>query len=635
MEIDSKIVLTNEFDIQLIHTTHEIFTKVQNQEFNSNNKQFYQNQQQIKSNFRNVVSEYSVAIRNLIDSSLEDENDSEKGEDTSSERARLLTIEQLLSLFGVAFFQMDEKSNPGYYLASWMNYCYKQVIAGMVTELSGFGGKNENHLEVFLKLILTGRVEDARALIRIIRTREHKNNKVHIFALNQLDQVLMQYNVILSDSVSYPSRMDQFQQNQVVQSLAKISTEVGPDSEGLFAVEALKLMSGNAEPEKYAELCSSSESTDFIAPWFFDLLSHLLLTSPTSKTSQLSEIAEQLILSSYKDKNYPVLDILVLRILSRDASNLVDTFCESNDNWWLAAVLLDLLFQSNVEIPDAPHGLDFQEKRKLVMLEFAKTISTKPGNLKISLDFIIAAYDKSSDSEDCEIIDIIKTMLEAPEMSVNLTEKERIRVYHTILNTKILPQQIAEDYAAFIGKNEEKTAISVQWSIRSSDLNQLETKIVDSALTDIENFNQLKSACEQFQGVHFQRHTLNTKIVECVLNYVSSNNKSFLIDLLQSCSNELTGLVRLDILKELNALLYDTNTAATIDTEFLDKTSFSNLTCGSVAERETAVLTKIECLDLMRVLEKLKRKQNMAYNDLFDRFKKQLMGTYAHAVVNN
>merc|ERR1711976_672744 len=213
----------------------------------------------------------------------------------------------------------------------------------------------------------------------------------------------------------------------------------------------------------------------------------------------------------------------------------------------------------------------------------------------------IAAYDKTDSSEDHEIIDLIKSILESPEMSLNISEKERIRVYHTILSFKILPQQIAEDYAAFIGKNEtDNIATSLQWSIRSSDLNQLETKIVDSTFTGIENFKQLKSVCEQFSGIHFQRHTLNTKIVESVLNYGSTNNKTFLIDILQSNSNELTGIVRLDILKELNSILYDTNTATSIDTDFLEKESMTSVI--SVPEAETPILTKTECLDLMRIL---------------------------------
>ena len=179
-------------------------------------------------------------------------------------------------------------------------------MSNMVSELSGFGERNENHLEVFLKLILTGRIEDARALARIIKSREHKNNKAHIFALNQLDQVLMQFNVILSDSVSYASRMEHFQQNQVFQALAKIKTEFANEceSESLFAVEALSLLSGNSEPEKYEELCGSENETDVITPWFFHLLSKLLLTSPNTKTSQLSGTAEQLILGAYNDKNY-------------------------------------------------------------------------------------------------------------------------------------------------------------------------------------------------------------------------------------------------------------------------------------------------------------------------------------------
>merc|ERR1711893_405238 len=114
----------------------------------------------------------------------------------------------------------------------------------MVSELSGFGGRNENHLEVFLKLFLTGRIEDARALARIIKSREHRNNKAHIFALNQLDQVLMQFNVILSDSVSYASRMEHFQQNQVFQALAKIKTEFANEceSESLFLLLLLLLL---------------------------------------------------------------------------------------------------------------------------------------------------------------------------------------------------------------------------------------------------------------------------------------------------------------------------------------------------------------------------------------------------------
>ena len=152
METDSKIFLTTDLDIQLIQATHEIFTKVQNQEYNVTDKQFYQNQQQIKSNYRKVVSEYSQAIRSLIDN---DENVEhfENLEELKSEKSRLLVIEQLLSLFGVVFFQLEEKSNPGFHLANWLNYCYKQEIANLVKSLSGFGGKNNNHLEVFLKLI--------------------------------------------------------------------------------------------------------------------------------------------------------------------------------------------------------------------------------------------------------------------------------------------------------------------------------------------------------------------------------------------------------------------------------------------------------------------------------------------------
>ena len=110
MEVESnKISLTNEFDIQLIHATHPIFSKVQSLQFDAKGKKIYHNQQQIKSQYRKLVAEYSTAIRELVD-------------DSDSEDCQLLTIEQLLSLAGVAFFQLEENANPGYHLASWANY---------------------------------------------------------------------------------------------------------------------------------------------------------------------------------------------------------------------------------------------------------------------------------------------------------------------------------------------------------------------------------------------------------------------------------------------------------------------------------------------------------------------------------
>merc|ERR1712178_481723 len=113
---------------------------------------------------------------------------------------------------------------------------------------------------------------------------------------------------------------------------------------------------------------------------------------------------------------------------------------------------------------------------------------------------------------------------------------------------------------------------------------------------------------------------------------MGTKNKSNLIAILENRSNELTNLVRMDVLKELNTLLYNTDTVGSIDTEFLEK---SEISIGSVKGEETdgPVLNRKECLDMMRVLEKMRRKQNMQYNDLFDRFKKQLMGTFANAVV--
>merc|ERR1711974_556176 len=132
----------------------------------------------------------------------------------------------------------------------------------------------------------------------------------------------------------------------------------------------------------------------------------------------------------------------------------------------------------------------------------AQTLSNKPANLKICVDYIIACCD-----DDAEIVELIRNMFNHPQLSTDLPETSRIRVYHTLLNYKMLPRQLAEEYAMHIGKQEVDAVVGLQWSIRSDDLRQLESQIVDSCLASVENFQELQKTCEQFNGIHFQRHT--------------------------------------------------------------------------------------------------------------------------------
>jgi len=281
--------------------------------------------------------------------------------------------------------------------------------------------------------------------------------------------------------------------------------------------------------------------------------------------------------------------------------------------------VLDLLFHSDVIMMDSPHGEDFYEKRKSVAFDLAQTLASRPANLKICIDYIIAA---SRDDE--EIITLLRQILSNKRMSVDLPETSRVRVYHTLINYKMLPRQIAEEYAMSIGEKESSPAEALQWSIRSNDLRQLESQVVGKALAISENFQELRGNTEKFNGVHFQKHTLNTKIVENVLKYNNTKRRTALIDLLSSTSSELTLPVKLDILKELYNLLYE-NDSKPDTTDVLDITEPRELPKGSR-------LSKAECLTLMRVTERLQRQEQMAYNDLFVKFKSQLMASYATAL---
>lgn len=194
-----------DIDLQLIHDTLPYFKSLQNYKLQkskkAHNKNFY----------KEILGKYTSSVKNILDeidlqndidhennrlnSSFDNNSDSGAESTNGKEYIKLLTYQQLLSLAGTIFFQLEIKNtSPGPVFSSWANYSYKDTISNLIKNLEGFGGTCKKYFQTFMYCILTGRISDCRQILNILKNKieGHFNNNFVIEGYNSLDQIFLQ-----------------------------------------------------------------------------------------------------------------------------------------------------------------------------------------------------------------------------------------------------------------------------------------------------------------------------------------------------------------------------------------------------------------------------------------------------------
>jgi len=220
-----RAALSNDVDIKLIQNLTPIFIKVQSYPY-SKLKKSYRKPSDVKNHFRSVLNEYIQAIHTQSNDLQPPKKTPRYSPDISfteeriDEVNRLNTIEQMLSLANVLFFQLGSpKLNPGVVLSYWLKDTYNDTIMSILSETI-ISGDSTDIYQVFYILLVAGKIDDARKFFQVIvkKFAEQQNSlnlKKICSKFQKLDQILIQLNVILSDPNSFRQRMEQFQNNIV------------------------------------------------------------------------------------------------------------------------------------------------------------------------------------------------------------------------------------------------------------------------------------------------------------------------------------------------------------------------------------------------------------------------------------
>lgn len=277
---------------------------------------------------------------------------------------------------------------------------------------------------------------------------------------------------------------------------------------------------------------------------------------------------------------------------------------------------MDLLYHSNLNLPDCPNPEDYFYKRREIGLELVKSIRNVPENLAIILEYLINVLDDGD-----MVIVAVEKILNSRKFIEDLNEKERIKVFHLLLNHGKLPKKIAEKYSSNVGKrlaiqnyatttdqndhsftpDPTSSTTALQWSIRSNQIPQIESQLLSNIIEKSENFESLLKNCENFNTLVFPKVTNNSIIIESLLKYGKSGNLKDLISILNTNSSELKINIKLDILIKIQ----------------------NNFKQGGDQQAETSMqeeFSKSEMLSLMKLANSLMRTQELKSNDRLKKF---------------
>lgn len=232
----------------------------------------------------------------------------------------------------------------------------------------------------------------------------------------------------------------------------------------------------------------------------------------------LTKIAESLVYSYKQEESnsYNILDVLTVRLISFDIVGFTDTFCQYNENWLIPFLLIDLLYNSNLILPDCPSGQEFFYKRKQIGLEIIKAVSDKSENLAIMVEYLIAICHTNE-----EILAGLENLLSSKNFISKLSQLEKIKIFHFLLNHPKLDKKIAEKFGQNVGisyfedsqeqdqtKNQEteNLDLALSWKIRANSVAEIEQQLNLTCFENVESFAEVSEKCRAYWG-GFRRNT--------------------------------------------------------------------------------------------------------------------------------
>ncbi|XP_068118039.1 nuclear pore complex protein Nup85 [Hyperolius riggenbachi] len=355
---------------KLFNESHGIFVGLQKSEEEASSRTR-------KTELVRVSKQYRSVLRACMDDmlTLKDSTCDATQVDKYSEQLSILSAMELCwSLCEILFVEAASAGSLLILLLDWVQFHGSEVDSMLQDVLQSENPPQHNKFwDVITGLVLQGRMDEARQLL----AKEAATSSETRSMCRTLDDLMKKMPVLNNEGSQTLTEFELKWQHWQDECACRLQDETFASSPPMETI--CKVMLGDEE--------TLLMKKDLMITWYHFLVSQLLFTYPTVKSTELHSYAQACSnLFSANETNPEPLDNILLAAFELDIHQVIKEFSFVSNNWWFVAHLTDLLdhcqiFQS--------HSLYFgANMREYLLLEYASGLFSHHSMWQLGVDYL-------------------------------------------------------------------------------------------------------------------------------------------------------------------------------------------------------------------------------------------------------